>query len=74
MFLVTSGDERLATAGTGDVWSGIIGAFLALGIDPTKAAAAAAHVHGGAAGLGPSRGLVAHDLLDLIPAWFSQHL
>ncbi len=33
-FLVTSGSSRLATAGTGDVLSGVVGAFLARGLDP----------------------------------------
>ncbi|MGI8985165.1 MAG: NAD(P)H-hydrate dehydratase [Acidimicrobiales bacterium] len=68
VFLSTAGDARLATAGTGDVLSGVIGAFLAQGLDGPRAAAAGAYVHGVAAGLGWSRGLVAGDLLDLLPA------
>jgi NAD(P)H-hydrate epimerase len=66
--LVTAGDARLATAGTGDVLSGAIGGLLAQGIDPDRAAAAGAHLHGRAARLGPARGLVAGDLPDLLPA------
>ncbi|MCA1675641.1 MAG: NAD(P)H-hydrate dehydratase, partial [Actinobacteria bacterium] len=62
-----SGDSRLATAGTGDVLSGVIGAFLAQGLAPLEAAGAAAFVHGAAAQLGWRRGLVAGDLLDLLP-------
>lgn len=65
--IVTEGDERLATAGTGDVLSGIIGALLASGVPPLEAAAAGAWLHGRAARLGPRRGLVASDLLDLLP-------
>jgi NAD(P)H-hydrate epimerase len=65
-FLVTSGSSRLATAGTGDVLSGIVGAFLARGLDPLRAAALAAHVHGRAAGLGFVEGLVAGDLPVLV--------
>ena len=38
--VVTAGDARLATAGTGDVLSGIIGALLAGGMKPLHAAAA----------------------------------
>jgi NAD(P)H-hydrate epimerase len=67
VMLSTAGDARLATAGTGDVLTGIIGAFLALGLDPLRAAAAAAYVHGATARLGWQRGLVAGDLLDLLP-------
>ena len=65
-FLVTSGSSRLATAGTGDVLSGVIGAFLARGLDPLRSAALAAHVHGRAAGLGFAEGLVAGDLPELV--------
>ena len=63
------GPPALATAGTGDVLTGIVGAFLSKGLDPMVAAAAAAVVHGRAAELAPHRaGLVASDLLETIPA------
>jgi len=65
--VVTAGDDRLATAGTGDVLSGIIAALIAQGVDPFEAAAAGAWIHGSAARLGPRRGLIASDLLDLLP-------
>jgi len=70
--LCTTGDARLATAGTGDVLAGIIGAFLSRGMPPIRAAAAAAHVHGRAASLGPAVGLIASDLPDLIPQAISR--
>jgi NAD(P)H-hydrate epimerase len=57
----------LATAGSGDVLSGMIGGLLAQGLDPFRAAAAGAWLHGEAArsfGLG----LVAEDLIDALPA------
>ncbi len=62
------GDPRLASAGTGDVLAGIIGAFLARGVPPLEAAAAGAFVHGRAGTLGWSDGFVAGDLPDLVPA------
>jgi ADP-dependent NAD(P)H-hydrate dehydratase / NAD(P)H-hydrate epimerase len=68
----TTGSVRLATAGTGDVLSGIIGAFLARGVEPRWAAALAAHVHGRAAWRGPSEGLVAGDLPELVAAVLSE--
>jgi len=70
VFLVTTGDARLATAGTGDVLSGIIGGLLAQGVHPLRAAASAAWLHGRASTLGPRRGLVASDLLECLPAVF----
>jgi NAD(P)H-hydrate epimerase len=65
--VVTAGDQRLATAGTGDVLSGAIGALLARGLAPFDAAAAGAWLHGTAAGFGPAEGLIASDLVDLLP-------
>ncbi len=62
-----TGDARLATAGSGDVLSGIIAAFMAQGVPAFEAAAAGAFVHGKAAALGHVRGLIASDLPDQIP-------
>ena len=67
VLVAAAGDERLATAGTGDVLAGVIGALLASGVPPLRAAAAGAWIHGEAARLGPSIGLVASDLIDAIP-------
>jgi NAD(P)H-hydrate epimerase len=58
---VTSGDQRLATAGSGDVLTGIIAAMLDEG-DRVGSVGAAAWVHGSAGARGPSAGLVAGDL------------
>jgi NAD(P)H-hydrate epimerase len=61
------GAPALATAGTGDVLSGVIGAFLAKGVEPRLAAGAGAVVHGLASRLvSPQAGLVAGDLLPAI--------
>jgi hydroxyethylthiazole kinase-like uncharacterized protein yjeF len=66
--LVCASDvPALATAGTGDVLSGIVAAFLAKGMDARVAAAAAATAHAAAAELGPERGLVASDVVDALP-------
>jgi ADP-dependent NAD(P)H-hydrate dehydratase / NAD(P)H-hydrate epimerase len=68
VLLAAAGTSRLATAGTGDVLAGMVGAFLARGLDPWRAAALAAHVHGRAAGRGFAEGLIAGDLPDLVAA------
>jgi NAD(P)H-hydrate epimerase len=72
VLLSTSGDERLATAGTGDVLSGVIGALLAQGVAPAEAAVAGAFLHGRAGALGWRRGLVAGDLVRQLPAVFEE--
>ena len=67
-----AGTPALATAGTGDVLSGVIGAFIARGVAPLEAAGLAAHVHGRAAANGPVEGLVAGDLPRLVSGVLSQ--
>ena len=62
-YLVVSGDERLATAGSGDVLAGITGAFLARGLAAPEAAAAAAFVHGMAGSSLPVEGAIARDVV-----------
>jgi hydroxyethylthiazole kinase-like uncharacterized protein yjeF len=51
VYLSPAGQSWAATAGSGDVLSGIIGALLAAGLPPGEAAAAAAFVHARAANL-----------------------
>jgi NAD(P)H-hydrate epimerase len=58
----------LATAGTGDVLTGILAAYLAKGLDGRTAAAAAAVAHRRAArGAAKPRGLIASDVLEALP-------
>ena len=64
--LARAGTTALATAGTGDVLSGVIGALLARGVDPLDGAALAAHVHGRAGASALGEGTVAGDLPDLV--------
>ncbi len=51
VYLNPAGQSWAATAGSGDVLSGIIGALLAAGLPPAEAAASAAFVHARAANL-----------------------
>jgi hydroxyethylthiazole kinase-like uncharacterized protein yjeF len=63
-----TGTAWLATAGTGDVLSGIGGALLATGLPAAEAAAVAAHLHGRAGQLAAERGpLLAGDLVRRLP-------
>ncbi len=67
VLLSSAGDQRLATAGTGDVLSGIIGSLAAQGLSPFLAAALGAELHGQASRLAAPRGLIAGDLPELLP-------
>ncbi|BBY22569.1 NAD(P)H-hydrate dehydratase [Mycobacterium stomatepiae] len=51
VYLNPAGQSWAATAGSGDVLSGMIGALLAAGLPPAEAAAAGAYVHARAAAL-----------------------
>jgi hydroxyethylthiazole kinase-like uncharacterized protein yjeF len=78
-----TGTPRLATAGSGDVLSGLIGAFLAGGATAIDAAAAGAYLHGLAGRLAASdpasdeqslddreAPISAYDVVEAIPAAF----
>jgi hydroxyethylthiazole kinase-like uncharacterized protein yjeF len=79
----STGTSWLATAGTGDVLSGLAGALLAQGLLPPQAAIAAAYLHGlaarlAAAGSSPAAGsgwsgaapIGASDVVRALPAAF----
>jgi ADP-dependent NAD(P)H-hydrate dehydratase / NAD(P)H-hydrate epimerase len=73
-----TGTPWLATAGSGDVLSGLAGALLAQGLEPAWAAAAAAYLHGMAARLAAAQGpegtaeapIGASDVVRALPAAF----
>ena len=69
----STGNVALATAGTGDVLSGVVGALLSRGMDAYEASRAGALAHGRAAELWlektgwPAESMVATDLLEHLP-------
>ena len=69
----STGNVALATAGTGDILSGVIGALLSRGMDAYEAARAGAWAHGRAAEIWleetgwPAESLIATDLLEYLP-------
>ncbi|MBR9978692.1 MAG: NAD(P)H-hydrate dehydratase [Bacteroidetes bacterium] len=69
-----TGNPGMATAGTGDVLSGIIGGLLAQGLSPELAASIGAYLHGHAGDLVCNRlgkhGMIATDILDALPETF----
>ena len=66
-----SGNPGMATAGMGDVLSGIIGSFLGQGLSPLDAAAAGVYIHSSAGDLAAKccgfYGLIASDVIETIP-------
>lgn len=65
------GAPALATAGTGDVLSGVIGAYLAKAMDPFHAACAGVFVHLSAGRLAArsvgAEGVIARDVIEALP-------
>jgi NAD(P)H-hydrate epimerase len=68
------GDPGMATAGTGDVLTGILAALLAQGLSPLNAAILATTLHGLSGELAAHDktpySLIAHDLIDSLPDAF----
>jgi NAD(P)H-hydrate epimerase len=69
-----SGNPGMATGGTGDVLTGVVGGLLAQGVAPARALPAAVFLHGLAGDLAAESrgmvGLVAGDLAEALPAAF----
>lgn len=70
VWLNPTGSASLATAGTGDVLAGVIGALAARGLEADSAAGASVYVHGLAgerAGKRRPWGVVAGDVAEALP-------
>jgi ADP-dependent NAD(P)H-hydrate dehydratase / NAD(P)H-hydrate epimerase len=83
-FVNLTGNPGMATGGTGDVLTGMVGSFLAQGMGAREAALVGAYVHGlagdEAANLMGQHALVASDLIDKLPevlcrfeSWWDDH-
>jgi NAD(P)H-hydrate epimerase len=67
------GSPALATAGTGDVLTGVIAALLAQGLEPFRAAVTGVWLHAEAGRiaahrLGAAEGVIASDVIEALPA------
>lgn len=70
-YINPTGNSALAAAGTGDVLTGMIGSFMAQGVEPFYAAALAAYLHGKCAdelikNASPA-GIIATDIVENLP-------
>jgi NAD(P)H-hydrate epimerase len=74
VFLNPTGNPGMASGGTGDVLTGVLGAFLARRVAPAAALISAVYLHGLAGDLAAARmgeeSLVAGDLVDALPLAF----
>ncbi len=70
-YINKTGNSGMATAGSGDVLSGIAGAFLGQGLDAFNAAKFAAYIHGLAGDIAAEdktqMGMIASDIIERIP-------
>ncbi|MFW6237651.1 MAG: NAD(P)H-hydrate dehydratase [Halanaerobiales bacterium] len=68
LYVNPTGNEGMATAGSGDVLTGIIAALCGQGVEPEKAAVLGTYLHGLAGDLAVervgSRGLIASDIIE----------
>ncbi len=75
-FIVPTGNPGMATGGSGDVLTGLIGSMLAEGMESLEAACVATYVHGLAGDLaslaGSQRAMKAGDILKRLPEVFSR--
>lgn len=73
-----TGGPALATAGSGDVLTGVVAALVGQGLEAGEAARAAVYLHGLAGDLAASRigqvGVTASDVLESVPAAYSNLL
>jgi ADP-dependent NAD(P)H-hydrate dehydratase len=71
VYVNATGNPGMATAGSGDVLTGLIAALLGQGLEPFAAAQLGAHLHGLAGDLACKNygeaGLIASDLVDYLP-------
>ena len=77
IFINTTGNPGMATAGSGDVLTGMIASLIAQGVPPFGAAQLGVYLHGAAgdvaAGKFGQAGMIATDILDSLPCALAQH-
>lgn len=74
IYINTTGNAGMATAGSGDMLGGMIAAFLANGMKPVEATVSAVCLHGAAGDLTAARlgirGMTVSDMIEDLPAVF----
>ncbi len=74
IYLNSTGNVGMATAGSGDTLTGVVGSFLGQGYKPEIAARLAVFIHGQAGDLAADQfgyeGMIAGDIINMLPAAF----
>jgi ADP-dependent NAD(P)H-hydrate dehydratase len=77
LYVNTTGNPGMATAGSGDVLTGVIAALTGQGLSPFDAAVLGAYLHGLAGDLAAQHigqvSLISRDLIDFLPEAFRRH-
>lgn len=72
VYIVPTGNSGMATAGSGDVLSGVIAGLLGQGMNRTWAAVAGTYIHGAAGDLAAGElgedGMIAGDIMNMVPS------
>ena len=72
VYINPTGNPGMATGGSGDVLTGIVVSLIAQGLEPGRAAAAGAYIHGLAGDMTAKEkgmmGLIAGDIVSILPA------
>jgi NAD(P)H-hydrate epimerase len=76
VFVNPTGNPGMASGGTGDVLTGVLGACLARGMEPTAAMCASVYLHGSAGDVAAERvgeeSLIARDVVAALPEAFKR--
>lgn len=76
VFVNTTGNAGMAMGGTGDMLAGMIGSFIAQGMDSFNSAICAVYIHGLCGDITAQelsqRGMTVDDMLELLPALLSE--
>lgn len=78
VFINQTGNPGMATAGTGDVLTGMVSSFLGQGLSPVNSAVAAVYIHGLAGDIAALEkgeySLIASDIIEALPSAFRELL
>lgn len=77
IYVCMHGNPGMATAGSGDVLAGIIGALVAQGLSPADAAVCGVHIHAASGDFASAKysvhSMIARDIIECLPSLFKEY-